>query len=269
MPADYMADLKLSLASFGIELEVCQHDNDFYAAFNRGGWSFVVVDLVDRTVAGSPPKGLDISRYVANATREPWLPIFVVTGEMQLVVGDYYKQLPIGAVLSFKTPAPLMALGIQRALEQRGLYVDYKKVFIISKFSGQQLAPSGARVEQWLHARGLEVITLKPDIIDSEMVAGLVATMNSCAAVIAICTADDELGGSQVGKFQPRPNVLLEMGMAIGLWRGIERLVILRQREALTPSDIGGVLRIDFDKQIDDILEKLGDALRSKDVELR
>ena len=267
-PAEYMAGLKQNLAHRGIELEICQHQDDFYSAFDRGGWSFVVVDLLDRTALGSAPVGLDISRYVANANREPWFPIFVVTGEMQLVVGDYYKQLPMGAVLSFKTPAPLMALSIQRSLEQRGLYVDHRKVFVISKFSGADLAPAGDRLAQWLTAKGVNVVTLKPAVISAEIVAGLVATMNQCAAVVAICSADDELGGAQAGRFQPRPNVLLEIGIAVGLWRGIERLVIVRQGEALIPSDIAGVLRVEFKNEIDEVLDMLDEALRSKEVEL-
>ncbi len=115
-PTDYMAGLKLHLHHRGIELETCQYEEDFYAAFNQGGWSFVVIDLLDQSTAGSPPVGLDLSKYVASAIREAWFPIFVVTREMQLVVGDYYKQLPTGAVLSFKIPAPLMALNIQQSL---------------------------------------------------------------------------------------------------------------------------------------------------------
>jgi predicted nucleotide-binding protein len=92
--------------------------------------------------------------------------------------------------------------------------------------------------------------------------------MNQCAAVVAICSADDELGGAQAGKFQPRPNVLLEIGIAVGLWRGIERLVIVRQGEAQIPSDIAGVLRVEFKNEIDEVLDMLEEALRSKEVEL-
>jgi CAP12/Pycsar effector protein, TIR domain len=264
--ADYMAGLKQHLHHRDIELEICQKQEDFYAAFNRGGWSFVVIDLLDQSVPNTPPAGIDLANYVSNANRQPWFPILVVTREMQLVVGDYYKQLPAGAVLSYKIPPPLMALNIQHSLEQRGLYVDHRKVFIISRFVGNSLAPAADRFANWMRHRGIEVVTLASSAINSEIVAGLVATMNTCAAVVAICSADDELGGKDAGKYQPRPNVLLEIGIAVGLWRGIERLVLVREKTAQIPSDIGGVLRIDFEN-VDDVLDELQAALISKGVE--
>ncbi len=72
-----------------------------------------------------------------------------------------------------------------------------------------------------------------------------------------------------MGKYQPRPNVLLEIGITVGLWRGIERLVIVREGHALIPSDIAGVLRIDFATNIDEVLDELESALLAKGVELQ
>lgn len=44
--------------------------------------------------------------------------------------------------------------------------------------------------------------------------------------------------------------------------------MIVRQGEALIPSDIAGVLRVEFKNEIDEVLDMLDEALRSKEVEL-
>jgi predicted nucleotide-binding protein len=98
--------------------------------------------------------------------------------------------------------------------------------------------------------------------LQTEILNGLLQRMNECSAFISICTPDDK---ADDGTYRPRQNVLLEMGMAMGLSRGLQRLVPLqrwgpeKQDQAVLPSDLGGIVALRFSK-----VENQLDALRSK-----
>ena len=78
--------------------------------------------------------------------------------------------------------------------------------------------------------------------------------MQEAAAIVAICTPDDavfeDVSSGKPSYFQPRQNVLLEIGMVLGSPRGVNRLIVLQawgntvEEQARFPSDLSGLLTL-------------------------
>lgn len=177
----------------------------------------------------------------------PWFPIFILTKEPI----ESTASLPRTAVVRHKDLPSAIAAYIEEELKRRGVIFDKKRVF--------QIFSSGEHVtHQKVFEEQLRIWKRIPDRIGAEtlrteILNGLIDRMNGCGAIVGICTPDDPQGD---GTYQPRQNVLLEVGMALGLARGLEKLVLLQQWgdspkvQAKLPSDLGGVLTIRFAKSI-------------------
>jgi len=68
--------------------------------------------------------------------------------------------------------------------------------------------------------------------------------MGECAGIVAVCSKDRELSA---GEWRTRPNVTLEIGMALSLPRGIERLILLKEKGVERPTDLGGLLTLEYE----------------------
>lgn len=90
--------------------------------------------------------------------------------------------------------------------------------------------------------------------------------MNNCGVIIALCTAEDQW--KRDNTTHPRQNVMLEIGLAIGLWRGPERCIIRQQwgsgvdQQAVLPSDLGGLLTLRFETGVKECWNELRDRLK-------
>src|SRR5262249_47454288 len=137
---------------------------------------------------------------------------------------------------------------------------------------GRDKRADGARqdVEHFLRGKGVHVITLADAPLRAEIAQGLLNKMNGCGAVVAICTPDDIIGEIH----QPRPNVFMEIGLALGLSRGLQRLILLQKwgpdpkDQAALPSDLQGILRIQFKGEVSNIFDKLEEDLRGLGIEI-
>lgn len=83
-----------------------------------------------------------------------------------------------------------------------------------------------------------------------------------CGYAIAILSPDDLI--EQEGKqyFQARPNVLFEMGWFYGRY-GRSNLCILKQEGTAMPSDLGGIICLEFDKKVAEVFLDLETELKS------
>ncbi len=83
-----------------------------------------------------------------------------------------------------------------------------------------------------------------------------------CGYAIAILSPDDMI--KQEGKhfFQARPNVLFEMGWFYGRY-GRKNLCILKQKGTAMPSDLGGIICLEFDKKVAEVFLDLETELKS------
>jgi len=76
-----------------------------------------------------------------------------------------------------------------------------------------------------------------------------------CSSAIILFTPDDESNG----KFRARQNVILELGYFLGKFQDFDerKLVIIKQKNIEIPSDISGVLYLEYDKSVKEIYYNL------------
>src|SRR5829696_9364294 len=89
-----------------------------------------------------------------------------------------------------------------------------------------------------------------------------------CAFAFVIITPDDWVENNSKKYFQARPNVLFKLGWFCGRY-GRDNVRILRQEETPLPSDLNGLITIDFNKQLEEVyggshpsFKKQGDPFR-------
>lgn len=268
----YMILLKDRLRAYDIELEVYQHQNEFSDAFAKGQWDFVVLDLFREGEGRVPERvGAQLARLVESARRyEPWYPIFLLTAHLERLDRSDFN-LPANVILQYKEEGNWVALYIKEHLAQRGVYVDRRRVFQIHCSAEATYERYAKKVKERLAIRHVKAEEIRAENLKTEIASGLIRKMNECAAIIAVCTPDDEW---QDNTFHPRGNVLLEIGMALGLSRGLDRLIILqktgdeKKEHATLPTDLGGVLTIRFKRSISEAFEAMETRLQEIGVDL-
>ena len=82
------------------------------------------------------------------------------------------------------------------------------------------------------------------------------ALAHTCSAAIAILTPDNFVEDESGEHFQPRPNVLFELGWFIGV-RGRRRVVLVVKEGTREPSDLYGVEQLRFQENVSEQLLKL------------
>jgi len=247
-PEDYMLKLQRRLAPLGIGLEVLSDYAKFAQAFdqNQSLYDFVILDLFDENHVESKDTGKKLAEYVARkVSHKPWYPIFIVTAQLSRLQPEHMDHtLPANAVVRYKADAVFLAQLIKEDLIRRGVFTSRRKVFLIRSTVGDR-AKKVDELRNWLKEPPwrLEVVEVTPGTLGTELASGLLRKMNECAGIVAFCTPDELL---QDKVYRSRPNVILEIGMALALPRGLERLVIVKQKDVERPSDIGGLVSIDY-----------------------
>ena len=256
-PDRYMKHLKEYLANHGIDLSVFQSVKKFDQAFfsNVEDWDFAVTDLIDkRDKPSNLFTGLKLAQKVASAKASvPSFPIYLLSVEPEKIHG-HQAILPFNVLPRYKAEPDYVAHYIKVDLELRGIFVNRQNVFQIHCSHNQTYEKYGKKLREQLKSWDLTPITVSPETnLQSEIMAGLIQKMNGCGAIIAVCTADDE---DTEGMFHPRENVLIEIGIALGLNSGLKRLIILQQigkeknERVELSSDLKGILTIPFELDI-------------------
>lgn len=269
---DYMSNLKIRLDRHGIEISLYDDRKLFTDALSFDEWDFVITDLFHKELNHSNERpGVEIARYVADIKKsKPWYPIFILTQHPEKLTREDFK-LPANVIFRYKDEVDWMAYYIKEELVQRGVFVDRKAVFLIHHVEKATHSEYAEKIKERLRLRKLESVQIKSANLRTEITAGLLQKMNLCGAIIAVCTPDDEW---KDGTFHPRENVMLEIGMALGLSRGFDRLIILQkigeQKKdfAKLPSDLGGVLTIQFKESISDVFEELESKLQEIGIDM-
>jgi len=264
-PDEYMILLRRQLESYHINLEIERDHGAFLAEFDNNLYDFVVLDLFKEGGTQHRAVGQNLAEAVARKVHEkPWYPIFVVTGFLERLVPENFEALPPGAMLRYKADPVFLAQLIKEDLVRRGVFTSRQKVFLIRCVT--QTAAEG--VKTWLGSppRRLQVVEVTPGTLSTELTGGLLKKMNECAAIVAVCTPDEQLAS---GNWRTRPNVILEIGMALGLYRGLERLIIFKQENVERPSDISGVLTLDYQESPNEKFVQLEQRLAGIGVDLQ
>jgi len=262
-----MEILAENLENFRIFLKVVPTAEEFRAEFNSKAWNFVVLDLLDETVTPPITRGADLARDVVNAGVDRFFfPIFIITNQPSLLQSSPLKDLPPTANVRYKSDDTYpMAVMIRDELKLRGAYTDPRKIFLVAPMVNNQPSPEARELQEWLHERGHDVKPLNQRTLGAEILQTLLVEMSACRAVIVLCTADDP---GPKDSLRPRQNVILELGMALGIGRGLRSLVILQQESAEMPSDLGGVVTMNFKRSPSEIFPQLEQKLEDLGVDL-
>ena len=243
---------------------------DFEAAVQQQEpYDAFIIDWFDETKFAAPhdPAGKLLSPLIRKSY--PTAPIFVYTR----LVGYLDEAILASTGLTFpkskSSPAPIVATDIRETLRTLGLLTDSRKIFLIYGHDHQANGAAGL-VRSFLEAEKYSVDAIAPENIHGELLSDISRRMSACAAFIGICTPDDE---ARMGLYpntkcwQPRQNVLFEIGIACGLRHGPQRLTLLRETShdpeltAQLPSDLGGYLSITFSRDIRHTFPKLKERL--------
>lgn len=261
----YMEMLADTLKNLEIRLEVVRTAEEFRAGFNSKSWDFVVLDLLDETRSPPKPRGVDLARDV-NASVDRFFPIFIITNQPSLLQSTQLKDLPPNANVRYKIEDTYpMAVMIRDELRLRGAYTDPRKLFLVAPMVNNQPSSEAREVQEWLREHGHDVKPLNQRTLGAEILQTLLLEMSACRAVIVLCTADDP-GPRDL--LLPRQNVILELGMALGIGRGLRSLIILKQETAELPSDLGGVVTMNFKRSPSEIFSQLEQKLEDLGVDL-
>lgn len=103
----------------------------------------------------------------------------------------------------------------------------------------------------------LETIVLKEEPGAGEtLIQKFEKSARDCCYAFALLTPDDSVAKKGATYFQARPNVLFELGWFYGHF-GADRVCIIKRANTQMPSDLGGVLNIDFHDDISESLVKI------------
>ncbi len=84
---------------------------------------------------------------------------------------------------------------------------------------------------------------------------------NDCCYAFALLTPDDFVEKEGKSYFQSRPNVLFELGWFYGHF-GRDRVCIVKKAGTVMPSDVAGILSIDFSDNVSEGFMKIEDELK-------
>ncbi len=274
-PKGYFERLITTLRNrHNIDLEIEGKPDRFMDRFYQEQWDFVCTDLVNEASdEGEEDRtGLEIAEKInqENQKGKEHIPIFIVTAHFEKI-DPVLSGLGRDVIIKSKRLSQgWMAAEIKQELVERGIFVDPRKVFVISE-SGALTDGTTECLRQRLDDRGLVVEIISGANLNTSIHQGLLDRMVDCAAVIAVCTADDTLAH---GARETSGNELFEIGNAMGHSRGIQRLTILQQQygpgenELVSlPSDLGGIVTLRFrEPNLTDISAQLENRLRTLGV---
>ncbi|MGC4231544.1 MAG: nucleotide-binding protein [Niabella sp.] len=86
-----------------------------------------------------------------------------------------------------------------------------------------------------------------------------------CAFAFVLVTPDDAVENNGKQYFQGRPNVLFELGWFSGRF-GRDKVRIIRQKDTVLPSDLNGLISIDFQSALSEVYDKIHDDLVTSGV---
>lgn len=273
-PNDYMKLLSKDFArneQYPIELDVCESEEEFYKKLEKEHWDFVITDLLKEQEEDEYKLvGFQIAERVRVIKDNVRFPIFIVTNKAGIAVEDSRAFRP-GQIIKSKKIEPFwMTYEIRDELKRQGLLVNSKKVFIVY---GHDATSNGAKEDiiKFLEEQKFELEIIEPGTLKDNLQKGLIDKMIDCAAVVAISTPDDEVKPVKNTKehyYQPRGNVLIEIGMSMGFARGLDRLILLQKvgeadyEKTRLPSDLNGILTLTFTNDIsetfDDLMKRIG-----------
>lgn len=271
-PEAFLDSLREKLQQSRVDVVITNQIEDFIELFQDGeGWDFLILDVLDET---SDPEriskaGIRLANSVRRTNQD--IPIVFLTEDESIILN---KEITTsGPVLQMPKSYPrgMLSLEIFDFVKENLEPYDFSKVFVIYGH-GRKASGFKEKIISSLRKHSVEPVLISPETVMSSISEGLVEKMKICGAFVAICTPDDRVGESW---YQPRQNVLLEIGIAMGLPNGFQRLVILQRagaeddKQARLPSDLGGAFTLQFYDEQEEVIARMINALENRKIKVQ
>ncbi len=154
------------------------------------------------------------------------------------------------------------AEAIEEIDKSRDIYLPPggEKVFVIHGHAEDKWRELRDLLEDKLGLKG-RVIVLKEEASRSEtVIQKFEKHAKQCCYGFALVTPDDEVKKQDAAYRQARPNVIFEIGWFYG-HLGPSRLCILKRAGTEIPSDLGGVVTLEFDKAVGEVFLQIEQEL--------
>lgn len=139
------------------------------------------------------------------------------------------------------------------------------KIFVIHGHAEDKWRELRDLLEDKLGLTG-RVIVLKEEVSRSEtVIQKFEKYAKNCCYGFAIITPDDEVKKKDAEYRQARPNVIFETGWFFGRF-GANRLCILKRAGTEIPSDLGGVVCLEFNKDVGEKFLEIKEELRAAGI---
>lgn len=235
------------LKEFDVHVELIKNVVECLRRFeeNPERWDLVILDLADDSSNGpaEPEAGLRLAVRLRRVRGD--VPMVFLTQDQSFILrggpGPFIEEPWLARHKgSF---GKINALDMVMFLRRHDSRKDDSRVFVIY---GHAAHCEGLRegIEEKITAYGATVDKLDPGKELTSILDAVVKRMSRAGFFVAICSPDDKLDS---GKHVPRGNVLVEIGIALGLPNVENRLIVLQryganaETRAELPSDLSGL----------------------------
>ncbi len=144
-------------------------------------------------------------------------------------------------------------------LEEKRKIIQYmrpydKKVFIVHGHNHNVLGELESMLRDTFHLDPI-ILTKKSDN-GNTIIEKFEHYAKECAFAFVIVTPDDAVENNGKQYFQGRPNVLFELGWFCGRY-GRNKVRILKQRNTELPSDLNGLVNINFQDSLQEVFQRI------------
>lgn len=137
---------------------------------------------------------------------------------------------------------------------KKKIKLDNNKVFIVHGHDDRARLELSKIIKDDLNLEPI-VIQEEPNVSIETIIAKFERLAKDCSSALILFTPDDNANG----KFRARQNVILELGYFLGKFQDTEnrRIAIIKNGDIEIPSDISGVLYLEYQKNIKEIFYDL------------
>jgi len=137
---------------------------------------------------------------------------------------------------------------------KKEIKLDNKKVFIVHGHDDKARLELSRIIKDDLNLEPI-VIQEKPNVSIETIISKFERLAKDCSSALILFTPDDNANG----KFRARQNVILELGYFLGKFQDKEnrKIAIIKNGDIEIPSDISGVLYLEYQKNIKEIFYDL------------
>ncbi|RYF85485.1 MAG: hypothetical protein EON98_06450 [Chitinophagaceae bacterium] len=112
-------------------------------------------------------------------------------------------------------------------------------------------------LKEILRDLGVEPVILADEYDDGQtVIEKFEHHARQCALAFVLITPDDWVEKANTKYFQARPNVLFELGWFCGRY-GRDNVRILRRKDTPLPSDLNGIVTIDFTERLEEVYRRI------------